>query len=1092
MKLVALVAGLLSAVGAAAPPVPAWVVQSARQVPVAASADVVVCGGSSGAAAAALAAARAGASVVLITSRHYLGEDLAGTMRLFLEEGETPATELGKAIFTTPPAGLTHGVAYTYKADRQAGGKHPDTATPSRLNDGKWATAQYDSVQYDGDVTIDLTLEKEATLRSLHAMVFRGGDYAVQSLTVSTSVDGKTWRPAGQAAAEDGGAYTILRVELAGPARHVRCAFRKTAQAERVLLGEVLLNAASPGDAAQALRLTTPLQVKRVLDRALRQAGVQVFYGCYAAELLRDAEGQVAGVTMCNRTGRQAIAAKLVVDALHGAPLAQRAGAEFRRPAGGSVELKWIAIAADAAKTTQDNVKVRQLDVSSQVTYKANLKKPASRMSWWEYTVRIPFDEGWQWRARAEQAVRDVSYEPSQVYTADLPFFVHPWCIRSAKPAGEWPGADKLDLVCLRPEGQKRLWVLGGCADMPREAAERLLRPTAFLAVGERVGQALARQAKELAAPAGVRVEASHADTPAVGAGEVRELLAGIRPLPRPARVEQAASHLPVLGDYDVVVIGGGTSGGPAGIAAARRGARTLVVEHLHALGGVGTIGMIGKYWYGNRVGFTNTVPQNPTEVRMEWYRSELRKARADIWMGCLGCGALVEGGRVVGAVVATPHGRGVVRARIVIDATGSADVAIAAGAAYVFVDDDFALQASHIPLRLPGQHYLNGDRPSIDDSDVLHVRSAIQDKLDKTERVFDLGQILDTRERRRIVGEYTLDWLDIINRRTFPDTVVRSTSDYDSHGYQIHPFFALTHVPARTAFWANTPFRCILPKGLEGIMVVGLGHSAHRDAMPITRMQPDLHNLGYAAGAAGAMAAKSGKPLRELDVRVLQKHLVQVGNLPASVLTDDDSYPIPVQRLKQAVAAAAKDYAGVELLLAQPGDSIPLLKAAHAAAKGRDRLIYAHVLAAMGDATGIEDVCNAILAGGVVKEVRKGAGGIYGLIRAAGFTRDKRAVEAIVRVAGDPGVLKDSPLLRAAAFALGRIGDPAAAPVLADLLAKLGPPRENHIQGLMTAVALLRCGDREGKAKVWLEQCAASSDATLARVAWQALGIDR
>jgi len=311
--------GFVSGGGGAEP----VVVQSARQVPVAASADVVVCGGSSGAAAAALEAARAGASVVLITSRHYLGEDLAGTMRLFLEEGETPATELGKAIFTTPPAGLTHGVAYTYKADRQAGGKHPDTSPPSRLNDGKWATAQYDSVQYDGDVTIELTLEKEATLRSLHAMVFRGGDYAVQSLTVSTSVDGKTWQPAGTSAAEDAGGYTVLRVELEGPARHVRCEFRKTSQATRVLLGEVLLNALS--SSAQPLRLTTPLQVKRVLDRALRQAGVQVFYGCYAAELLRDAEGQVAGVTMCNRTGRQAIAAKLVVDALHAAPLAQRA-----------------------------------------------------------------------------------------------------------------------------------------------------------------------------------------------------------------------------------------------------------------------------------------------------------------------------------------------------------------------------------------------------------------------------------------------------------------------------------------------------------------------------------------------------------------------------------------------------------------------------------------------------------------------------------------------------------------------------------------------------------------------------------------------
>lgn len=1083
-----IVAGWLAALAVSANAGEGVVAQSARQVPVAVSADVVICGGSSAAAAAALAAARDGASVVLITSRHYLGEDLAGTMRLFLQEGETPTTELGKAIFTTPPAGLTHGVAYTYKADLESAAKHKDTAIPTRLNDGKWATAQYDSVQYDGDVTVTLALEKETPLRTLHAVVFRGGDYAVQSLTVSTSVDGKTWRPAGKAAAEDAGSHIILRVEMEGPARHVRCVFAKTAQAKRVLLGEVLLNAAS--QAAQPLRLTTPLQVKRTLDRSLRQAGVQIFYGCYAADLLRDGSGQVAGVTMCNRTGRQAIVAKLVVDALQGAPLAQRAGAEFRPPSGKSVELKWITMAADAAESKKDNVTVRRLDAASHVTYR-DAKKAAGQMPWWEYTVRMPPTQGWTWRARAEQAVRDAAYHPSQVYTADEPFFVHPQCIRSAKPADQWTGADKLDLTCLRPEGQKRLWVLGGCADMPRPAAEAMLRPTAFLAVGERVGAALARQAKELSAPAGVRVEATKIDGAAIAAGEVREVLAGIRPWPRPARIEQAASHLPVLGEYDVVVIGGGTSGGPAGIAAARQGARTLVVEHLHALGGVGTIGMIGKFWYGNRVGFTQTVPQNPTEVRMEWYRRELRKAGADIWMGCLGCGAIVEGGRVTGAVVATPYGRGAVRAKAVIDATGSADVAIAAGADFVFVDDDFALQAAHIPLRLPGQHYLNGDRPSIDDTDVLHIRSAIQDKLDKTERAFDLGQILDTRERRRIVGEYTLDWLDIINRRTFPDTVVRSTSDYDSHGYQIHPFFALTHVPARTSFWANTPFRCILPKGIEGIMVVGLGHSAHRDAMPITRMQPDLGNLGYAAGVAGAMTSKSGKPLRELDVRTLQKHLVEVGNLPESVLVVDDSYPIPVSRLKQAVAAVAKDYQDAELLLAQPADSIPLLKAAHAAAKGRDKLMYAHVLAAMGDATGIDDVCNAILAGGVVKEARKGAGGIYGLIRAAGFTRDKRAVEAIVRAASGPDVLKDSPLLRAVAFALGRIGDPAAAPALADLLARLGPPRENHIHGLMTAVALYRCGDREGKARAWLEQCAQESDATLARVAWQALGID-
>ena len=49
-----------------------------------------------------------------------------------------------------------------------------------------------------------------------------------------------------------------------------------------------------------------------------------------------------------------------------------------------------------------------------------------------------------------------------------------------------------------------------------------------------------------------------------------------------------------MVGRYDVVVIGGGTGGAPAGIGAARQGAKTLVVEYLHGLGGVGTITSFG------------------------------------------------------------------------------------------------------------------------------------------------------------------------------------------------------------------------------------------------------------------------------------------------------------------------------------------------------------------------------------------------------------------------------------------------------------------------------------------------------------------
>ena len=45
-----------------------------------------------------------------------------------------------------------------------------------------------------------------------------------------------------------------------------------------------------------------------------------------------------------------------------------------------------------------------------------------------------------------------------------------------------------------------------------------------------------------------------------------------------------------VYGSYDVIVCGGGTSGVPAAIAAARTGAKTILIERVGALGGQMTL----------------------------------------------------------------------------------------------------------------------------------------------------------------------------------------------------------------------------------------------------------------------------------------------------------------------------------------------------------------------------------------------------------------------------------------------------------------------------------------------------------------------
>ena len=56
-----------------------------------------------------------------------------------------------------------------------------------------------------------------------------------------------------------------------------------------------------------------------------------------------------------------------------------------------------------------------------------------------------------------------------------------------------------------------------------------------------------------------------------------------------PNEIEEPARRIPVFGEYDVVVLGGGPAGIAASVAAARHGAKTLLAEHYGFLGGMGT-----------------------------------------------------------------------------------------------------------------------------------------------------------------------------------------------------------------------------------------------------------------------------------------------------------------------------------------------------------------------------------------------------------------------------------------------------------------------------------------------------------------------
>jgi hypothetical protein len=335
---------------------------------------------------------------------------------------------------------------------------------------------------------------------------------------------------------------------------------------------------------------------------------------------------------------------------------------------------------------------------------------------------------------------------------------------------------------------------------------------------------------------------------------------------------------------------------------------------------------------------------------------------------------------------------------------------------------------------------------------------------------------------------------MDISNNRTYPDTIVIARSNFDSHGFTIHPVFMLKP-PDRKAMFVNVPYRCLLPKDLDGIIVTGLGVSAHRDAIPVIRMQPDIQNQGYAAGVAAAMAAKSGKSIRQIDIKALQKHLVEKGNLPERVLTDKDSFPLPKKEVAQAVERVVNDFDGLEVVLAQLQDSMPLLKKAYKAAETeKARLAYAHILGMLGEPVGANTLAEAVRPRDWDKGWNYTGMGQYGmslseldsLIVALGRTRSEQALDPILEKVKQLDVESEFSHCRAVAIALETLGDTAAAKPLAEFLEKPGimghaftdiedarrrtpasstdtKTRNCSLRELLLARALYRCGDYEG-----------------------------
>src|SRR5438874_2159363 len=200
--------------------------------------------------------------------------------------------------------------------------------------------------------------------------------------------------------------------------------------------------------------------------------------------------------------------------------------------------------------------------------------------------------------------------------------------------------------------------------------------------------------------------------------------------------IEEPARHVPLYGEYEVVVLGGGPAGIVAAASAARAGRRTLLIERYGFLGGMGTAAGVTNFCglHGNVYGRAHRLVQGMAsellaridrlgglnaphlilgKVFAQAYDTAAHKIAADdllashnvdILFHALGAGVVMHDERRINALmVETKAGRQAVRADIFIDCSGDGDLAAWAGARYEVGDNAGSMLYPSMMFRLNG-----------------------------------------------------------------------------------------------------------------------------------------------------------------------------------------------------------------------------------------------------------------------------------------------------------------------------------------------------------------------------------------------------
>lgn len=129
----------------------------------------------------------------------------------------------------------------------------------------------------------------------------------------------------------------------------------------------------------------------------------------------------------------------------------------------------------------------------------------------------------------------------------------------------------------------------------------------------------------------------------------------------------------------------------------------------------------------------------------------------------------------------------------------------------------------------------------------------------------------IGVRESRRIEGEVVVTQEDILSARKFPDAIACGGYPIDIHD-PVTAKNKTRRLPEGEYY--TIPYRALVPRGLDNLLVVGRCISATHEALAALRLSPFTMAMGHAAGVAAALALRSGVAARDVDAKVLRQAL--------------------------------------------------------------------------------------------------------------------------------------------------------------------------------------------------------------------------